>query len=249
MLPEIPQPQLVAVLDEVVFGLLAAADIHQPPVDAFRVAAAIGVPVVRDETQPGRARYVRLATAGLTSGCSSAGPSILLRSDPRPERLQWAVAHELGEHVAAEVFERLGIATVDIAVAARETVANHLANRLLLPTSMLAGAGAQCDWDLAALKTSFATASHELIARRMLEFEPLVCISIFDHGRLTLRRSSNSGRAPPLTPLEQSCQAAANRTGRPAARIGQAMRVRAWPVHEPGWKREILRSEPTDNCF
>ena len=53
-------------------------------------------------------------------------------------------------------------------------MANNLAGRLLLPTAWFVADAAAENWDLIALKHRYATASHELIARRMLEsIEPL----------------------------------------------------------------------------
>lgn len=243
MLSEIPPTQLAAVLDETVFGLLAAAEIDGPPVDAFHVAQELGVVVAQDNRQAGRGRYVRLSRPLPTGGDAADAPSILIRSDPRPERLQWAVAHELGEHVAHEVFDQLSVDPTDAPLAAREAVANYLAARLLLPSVWFAAAGRELDWDLPGLKERFSSASHELIARRMLDFDPWIWISIFDHGRLTFRAANRPGRPPPPDALELACQHSAHHSGRPATKKGELLRVRAWPIHEPGWKREVVRSE------
>ena len=132
-------------------------------------------------------------------------PAILLRSEPRHERRQWAVAHEIGEHVAYRVFLRVGRRSARGAAQAREAVANNMAGRLLLPTAWFAVDGAACDWDLLILKARYRTASHELIARRMLECRPPVIISIFDHRRMSLRRSNLPGRVPPPSPAEINC--------------------------------------------
>ncbi|HEX4147541.1 MAG TPA: ImmA/IrrE family metallo-endopeptidase [Pirellulales bacterium] len=245
MFSEIPQSQFIAALEETIRELLLAGKIAGPPIDAFRVAAANGVVVALDEGQSGRARYVRLACRpGEPRSGRSVCPSILIRPDPRPERQQWAVAHELGEHTAQAVFARLAIDPADAPVAARESVANYLASRLLLPSTWFAATGQACDWDLQVLKQVFRTASHELIARRMLDFEPPVCISIFDHGRLHFRATNAIGRPPPPTAIEADCRRAAHDTGKTATQIGGAFRVRAWPIHEPGWKREVVRLEP-----
>ena len=113
-----------------------------------------------------------------------------MRPEPRLERRQWAVAHEIGEHVAYRVFLQWGVDPRETAPKAREAVANNLAGRLLLPTAWFAADGAACGWDLLALKARYRTASHELIARRMLECRPPVIISIFDHRRISFRRSN-----------------------------------------------------------
>ncbi|HEX3655696.1 MAG TPA: ImmA/IrrE family metallo-endopeptidase [Pirellulales bacterium] len=249
MLPDIPPTQLAAALDEVVLGLLAAGEMDGPPVDAFRVADAIGVLVARDDGQSGRARYVRLAGQPGKRHTARDAPSILIRSDPRPERRQWAVAHELGEHLAHEVFARLAVDPIDAPPAAREAIANYLASRLLLPTHWFSAISRTCDWALPNLKEAFVTASNELIARRMLDFEPAACISIYDHGRLTCRWANRPGRPPPPTFLERECQLAAHQSGKTVTKMGELLRVRAWPIHEPDWKREILRCEAPNPGF
>jgi hypothetical protein len=92
------------------------------------------------------------------------------------------------------------------------------------------------------LKRRYATASHELIARRMLDFAPRVTITIFDHARRTFRRG-NMRPAPPWGPLELAAWRVAHQQALTAVEANHACRVQAWAVHEPDWKREILRTE------
>ena len=239
MLSCLTAEELAAGLDAVAAELLDTAGVDRPPIDALAVAQAIGLTVATDDEQQGRARYVRLR--GLRGRASR--PTILLRPEPRPERRHWAVAHEIGEHVAHRIFHRLGVDPRTVSPRAREAVADQMAGRLLLPTAWFAGDAAAADWDLLALKARYPSASHELIARRMLEFTIPAIISIFDQGRLTFRRSNVAGRAPPPTRDEMSCWKAVHRHGRPHEIAEGTARIRGWPVHEPGWKREILRTE------
>ena len=60
-----------------------------------------------------------------------------------PRRLQWAIAHELGEQRAAESCSQLGIDPL-AARALLESIANQLANRLLLPSDWFAADAAAC---------------------------------------------------------------------------------------------------------
>jgi hypothetical protein len=239
MLPETATEEMAATLDRLVADVLGERGIGGPPVDALAVAARLGITVARDDGQPGRARYV------LHGGRrrSRSGATILLRCEPRPERRQWAVAHELGEHLAAEAFVRLGLDPCEASPRGREAVANQLAARLLLPSAWFEAEGPACGWNLLELKARFPTASHELIARRMLECRPPVIITIFDRGRRTLRRSNVPGRVPPLSPAEQACWQAVHQDGRPEKAWQGTLLVEGWPVHEPDWRREILRAE------
>ncbi len=238
MSTEIATEQFSAALDRLAADVLAEAGVESPPVNALELAARLGLTVAVDDGQSGRARCVRLTTRSR----AGAKGAILVRSEERVERRQWAVAHEIGEHFAARVFCDLGIDLHDVAPEAREQVASQLAGRLLLPAEWFSADAAACDWDLAALKALYATASHELIARRMLEFPPPIVVTIFDQGRVTLRRGNLHGRAPPLSPLERDCWRAVHSAGLPDERAAHGLHVRGWPVHEPDFKREILRT-------
>lgn len=225
-------------LDDFVLELLDAAQITSPPIDAFLIAEALAVPIARDSRQAGRARLARLRIPATLAGQSC----ILLNDDPRPERRQWAVAHEIGEHLAPELFHRTGCeANEDLGV--RESLANVFAGRLLLPRTWLACQGGFCDWDLLALKEVFSTASHELIARRMLDFAAPVIVTIFDLGKATFRGANFSARRPALSKQERTCQARAHESGKVASLALVEASIRAWPIHEPEWKREILRTD------
>jgi hypothetical protein len=239
MLPELTADELALALDTVAAGVLARLDAADPPIDAVALARALQLSVAWDERQSGRGRVVRLREF---SGTASRG-SILLRPDPRPERLQWVIAHEIGELFAVHVFDRLGVDPCEAPSGSREMVANQLAGRMLLPDDWFAEAGASCGWDLPELKIRFSTASHELIARRMLDFSSPIGITILDNGRRTFRRGNLPGRLPPLASLEQVTWRAAHETGQAVTEADHLCRVQAWPVHEPDWKREILRTQ------
>jgi len=244
MLPEIAQEELSAVLDATVLEILDEARWEGPPVDAFAVAQALRITVALDDGQQGRARLVRLADFR----GRDTHPTVLLRSDPRPERRQWALAHELGECFAWRVFDALGVDPREAPVGSREIVANLLASRLLLPGAWLGEDGTACDWDLQALKRQYATASHELIARRMLDFPTPLIVTIIDQRNVSMRRSNVTGRVPAVSPLERECWEQAHRASACCEARQALRRVRAWPVHEPGWKREVLRTELEEAC-
>ncbi len=239
MLPELTQDEFSAALDAVAGSVLDAAGQYAPPIDAAGLARALGLALAWDTEQPGRGRVVRLAGFG---GTRPRG-SILLRPEPRPERLQWATAHEIGETCACQVFDRLGVDPREAPPAVREMVANQLAGRLLLPRDAFSADGRASDWDLLVLKARYTSASHELIARRMLDFAPPIIITVFDQGRRTWRKGNLDRRPPALLPLEAAARHAAHERGEPVVEETPLCRVRAWPIHELDWKREILRTE------
>ncbi|MBL9122680.1 MAG: ImmA/IrrE family metallo-endopeptidase [Planctomycetaceae bacterium] len=238
MFPHLTQEEFADCLDAVVGEFLAAADWEAPPVDALELARRAGIALAIDSRLAGRARTVRLR-----SGTAGGQASILLRPEPRSERRQWAVAHEIGEQLARHVFAAGDVTPAETSEAAREQVANLLAARLLLPTAWYERDARGCGWDLFELKRSYSTASHELLARRMLDCAPLVIISLFDQGQLAWRKSNAGGRTPSLTAAERSARDEAHGTLTTATRESPWGGVVAWPIHEPEWKREILRAE------
>ncbi|MBS0210013.1 MAG: ImmA/IrrE family metallo-endopeptidase [Planctomycetes bacterium] len=247
MLAEIPWEQVYRAIDAQVGRLLRRAGVFQPAVDAFRVAQALGLTVLRNDRQAERARYVR---SGFNSPGERSGrddmlreASIFIRRDPRPEREQWAVAHEIGEHLSVELFASLGVDPAEAPPTAREQLANRLASRLLLPAEWFGDLGRACDWDLPALKQQFHTASHELLARRMLDFDAPAIVTVVDQRAISWRRSNLAGRPPQLADWERSTWLRSNESGQPGESHHQGARMRVWPVHEPEWKREIIRTD------
>lgn len=239
LLEQTTTSHLSEALDRTAYEALAKARLLAPPVDAFELARAYGLRVAVDERLAGRARYAVLSTPQRRKVI----PTIWLRPDPRPERLHWAVAHELGEHLASRVLEQVGKSVESLKPAMREQLANAMASRLLLPKDLFLLEAQRYQWNLLALKRIFATASHELVARRMLDFELPIIVTVFDNGQATWRRSNVARRAPPLIPTERECWEEAQATGRPCHRSGEHFEVDVWPIHEPDWKREIMRTE------
>ncbi len=248
MLAELSEIEWADAIDELVLEVLTVSGVTEPPVDTFRVADMLGIEIARDDWLAGRAQYVRLRPYSFSSATDepqtlSAQPSIVLHSEPRKEREHWAIAHELGEHLSRDLFARLDIDPVSCAPDTREQLANHLAGRLLLPSQWFAEDGRACDWDLSRLKCRYATASHELISRRMLDTPRGLIITVIDHGRLTWRRTNLGPQAPRLAGVERRCWRFTHEQARYHQSASGPLLVRAWPIHEPGWKREILRTE------
>jgi Zn-dependent peptidase ImmA (M78 family) len=244
MLSEIPEDEVVAALDACAAEVLWEAGVFEPPIDALSVADSLGLIVARDDGMTCRGRFVRLAerNRGEVGGVGT----IVVGAAQRPEREQWAVAHEIGESVVYRVFERLGVSFDESLPAARERIANRFASSLLLPRRWFAADGSELGWDLLLLKDRYYTASHELIARRMLEMRLPVVITLCDHGRVCWRRSNTCSRLPNLLTEERSVWQETHVTGLPASGVLDAESglesVECWPIHEPDWKREILRS-------
>ncbi len=211
--------------------LLTQAGITAPPVDALELCNSIGIVVAFDAGQEMRGRHKRIAEQ----------PTIFLKPDERPERLQWAAAHELGEAIVWRVFARGDCADETILPHEREAAANLLASRLLLPRRWFVADARGTGYDLLELKRIYATASHELIAWRMLDLEAPAIVSLFDQGRLMRRRADQGRRPPPLHALEQRAWQQVHKTSRCVCLREEGLCVQAWPVHEPHWRREFVR--------
>lgn len=218
-------------IDRVVKDLLHAGEMASPPIDALRLASRLRVTIAIDRGQPERGRFKRVGGA----------PSIFLRPEDRPERLQWAAAHELGESVAWRICEVAGVAAEELTAGWREQLANQFALRLLLPAPWFESTCA-ADVDLPELKRCFPSASHELIAQRLLTLPVPTVITICDQGRV-VRRTGNR-HAPPreLLPEETECLDAVRAKCAPCERCADGIRIQAWPVYEDAWKREIVRT-------
>ena len=224
-------------LDEFCQTVLHEAGIAFPPVDMFLLARRLGMEVIVDAGQPHRAQFVRLSRGSAARGL------IVLGQAPRRERMHWAVAHEIGESLTARAAQELGCSATSFWGRSREQLANELAKRLLLPFPEFIEDGERWGWELPALKARYATASHEVIARRMLDAALPVMISIIDNGVLGFRGMNVPGRVPPLSRSEEQAWQEVQASGRDNCWETAEERIQVWAVHEPAWKREIIRTQ------
>ena len=243
MTADVPCEDWSAALDAVAEQLLWESGVYEPPVDAFYVALELGLTVTQDQQLAAHAQFVRVGAGQVA--CEQ--PTIVLGDEDRFERRQFAVAHELGEFAAVRVYDQLGVDPRHSAWASREQVANAMAGRLLLPRRWFQKAGMECEWDLLQLKDMFWTASHELIARRMLDMPPPVVVTLFDQGEVTWRRGNLGSHAGGMLTIEydtwRECHIHAAPSCSEASTELHRVATRCWPVHEPDWKREVLRTE------
>jgi Zn-dependent peptidase ImmA (M78 family) len=221
-------------IDRVVDDLLDELEFLAPPIDAVASLRRLGVEVAVDSSQPARGRLKSLAGR----------PAVFLRPEPRRERFQWSAAHELGEVNAWRIVQRLDAFDDGPAPRLREQLANQFAARFLLPQRWFLEDARRLRADLFQLKQRYATASHELIARRLLDVPPARILTILDQGHVTARIGSHGRSVPPLTPAEKECWMTACRTGRPDLRCVEGLKLAAWPIHESDRRREIVLATP-----
>ncbi|HEV3119829.1 MAG TPA: ImmA/IrrE family metallo-endopeptidase [Gemmataceae bacterium] len=230
---DVEREEVVVVIDRAIDDLLRDAGIDKPPVDAIGLARShLGMEVCVDNGQPQRGRAQRSAGAR----------QIYLRPEPTVERHQWTVAHEIGEHFKASLLARLGIEAQQTSPFAGETLANLFAYHLLVPACWLTTDAPSCAYDLLHLKALYATASHEVIAWRMLDLPQPCIITVLDNNRIHRRRSNAWVVRKKLAAAEEKCQQCVHAHGRPHLVREEGWTVQGWPIHRTEWKREILRS-------
>jgi Zn-dependent peptidase ImmA (M78 family) len=233
MTDDLPREEILAGVDRLVQEILAAAGVAEPPVDAIKLAQGhLGMVVCLDNRQRQRGRAQRAAGQ----------KQIYLRPEPTEERHHWTVAHEIGEHLKTKLLEGLDVEPDHMRSMAGESLANLFAHRLLVPTLWYAADAPACAYDLLALKKRYSTASHEVLALRMLDLPDPCIITIIDNDHVHKRRSNAQRVRKELVPVEEKCRAYVNKHGRPHVVRSKGWTVNGWPVHQADWKREILRS-------
>ena len=149
-------------LEQAVAAILDEVGIDRPPVDALKVARHLGLIVHVSSHEISRGRIVE--RSGQTVIC--------VQDEPRPERSQWTVAHEIGEHWLSSADGPWNTGETPLDAATRESLANRFANLLLVPSHWLEFDSRMVGYDLRALKEIYQTASHEVLAWRMLDLRP-----------------------------------------------------------------------------
>jgi hypothetical protein len=226
------------VVEKVVEELLKAAGVCGPPVDAVAIAQRhLGMTVCLDQEQQQRGRAQR----------AGGKRQIYLRPEPTEERHQWTVAHEIGEHFKATLLQRLGIQPDQTRAMAGESLANVFAYRLLAPSRWFAADAPACGYDVLELKQKYRSASHEVVAWRLIDLPEPCIITIIDNDRIHRRRSNTWPTRRELSPAEQKCQRHVNQHSQSTIVREAGWTVQGWAVHQLGWKREILRSVVEDD--
>lgn len=233
MIEDLSRGEVTSAVDRVVEDLLHAAGVPGPPVDAIALAQRhLGMVVCLDRRQPQRGRAQR------TGGRKQ----IFLRPEPTEERHQWTVAHEVGEHLKVDLLRKLGVTPEETRAMAGESLANLFAYRLLVPTGWFADDAPAAAWDVVALKKRYRTASHEVVAWRLLDLPEPCIITVVDNDHVSRRRSNAWPTRKRLEPAEEECQCYIHEYSRARVVHRQGWTVQGWPVHQADWKREILRS-------
>ncbi len=228
-----PREEVVSVLDQIVEELLAQAGVEGPPVDAIALAQRhLGMTVSLDSRQQERGRVQRAGRR----------PQIFLRPEPTEERHQWTVAHEIGRHLRDQIHERLNLTREEARTLTGESLSNLFSSRLLVPTVWFATDAPAMAYDLLELKKRYRTSSHEVIALRFLDLPEPCIITVFDNDTVHRRKSNGPRVTKEVEPVEAKVQKYVHERGEPKTLREGNWTVQGWPIHQHGWKREILRS-------
>lgn len=221
-------------IDGVVGEMLRDASWKEPPVDVIELAETLEVSVFEQEQMEVRGKLIRQETGR---------DVIVVRAESWEERSQYSVAHELGERYAEAVCLRAGEDFESLTARFVEELAHRFAHRLLCPDPDFRRDAATCGYDLYELKEKYETASHEVIAYRMLHVDIPTVVTVLDNERLARRDANFSGfRFRELEPFEEEVWQKAHKSGQPESECRGNVFVQAWPVWEDGFKREILRT-------
>jgi predicted transcriptional regulator len=233
VIEDLSHEDLARAVDRAVEDLLEAARAEAPPVDAVALARTHLGLAVRVDDQPERRGRTRRPAAPR---------EIVLPPGLSEERRQWAVAQEIGARLKPAVLEQLGLAGEKPRGLLGESLANLLAQRVLVPSCWFAAEARACAYDLLDLKKVFATAGPEVIAWRWLDLSVPCIVTILDNDHIQRRRSNAWRVKRELSAPERRCQRYVSHYSRPQLLQEDGWTVQGWPVHQADWKREILRS-------
>jgi hypothetical protein len=219
MREDLSREEVHQAVDRLVDEVLEKAGVAAPPVDAVAIARRL------------------LGTAGKPQRKQA-----LPRPEPSEEQRQWDAAHALGEHFKAELLRRLGVPPEQTRGLAGGSLPNLFAGHLLAPAAWFGDEARACGYELPELKERYRTASHELLAWRLLDLPGPCVITVVDNGHVQRRRSNAWRVRRELEAPERECQRYVNHYSRPRVVRADGWTVQGWPVHRPDWKREILRS-------
>lgn len=194
----------------------------EPPMDAFVLAAALGL------TLRGWSR----------SGGSITGDVIRYPVKARPVLQHFVVAHEVGHWLLTRADAERGEAAEPDDAACDELVSrdrdeeacDYLAGALLLPRAPFERDLTRTDWDLFALQELHPNVPASKIALRMCQLSPSASATVWDAGRL------HSWTGAPDLALDRELVSLVLSEDRPA-RDGN---VAAWPVLDGRWRRVVV---------
>ncbi len=174
---------------------------------------------------------------------------IKVSSSLRDERRCFRIAHEIGHIWWSDPAHHLGDPDLGGKI---EHYCSKFASLLLCPHQWLVCDAPEADYDLFRLKSLYSNVSHEVLAIRVSHLTTLV-VTIIDNGKL-YRRFGTPGLAFPAIEqkTERDVYEESDLYGDYREASGEVswggvkrkVRVRAYPVFSPGFRRIILFTSP-----
>jgi predicted transcriptional regulator len=215
--------EISELLDSIVDRLLEACDVTQPPVQPRSLAKKLGIVYTEAQLEGRRGQSFR----------SRGRQYVEIHQSDRPERKSFALAHEIMEIELKKVMDNPGEC---------HRWANLGASFLLMPTRWFREECLMTDFDIARLKSTFSSASWEVVSLRTLNFSESI-VTIVDNGRISRRKSSYPYHVPrKLSEEEQNVLQKVLQTAGPERLHFPACAVAGYPVFEGEHRRVILRT-------
>jgi predicted transcriptional regulator len=230
--------ELIETVERFVAGLIERAVIR-PPVNALTVAEEhLGIPVRVVNPDP--------EGDGTNRRRRDAGIGITLTTDMSAEARQRAAADGIARFLLPEICAKLNVQLGPDTKQFAAHLRGLVAPRILVPTKLLRAALKEHKYDIPALHATFATATMEAVALRLLDFDTPCAITVVDDGVVAVRRANQFAVSKKLEAAEQECV-------EQVTRLDEAHRARkgdwtawAWPVPNRPFRRILIRSVRDD---
>lgn len=230
--------ELIETVERFVAGLIERA-VLRPPVNALAIAEEhLGIPVRvvnPDPEDDGSARRRREPGIGIT-----------LSSDMSAEARQRAAADGIARFLLPEICAKLNVQLGPDTKQFAAHLRGLVAPRVLVPTKLLRAALKEHKYDIPALHATFATATMEAVALRLLDLDSPCAITVVDDGVVAVRRANQFSVTKKLEAAEEECVERVTKLDLPhRARKGE-WTAWAWPVPDRPFRRILIRSVRDD---
>jgi len=224
---ELPE-SLREAIDESVSEVLEKGQVVAPPVSAVELADRLGI-VVASPSVRGAKRY---PPAPEPRSASSHG-------DEQTKRERLAARAIARQHLS-ELADRLGVEQRSFTQSGIELLLSTFAARLLMPGQWFDIDAVTLGRDLYQLHQRYVTVSLESVAWRLLHLPDPTVVTVFESGHVVSRRANITGVPAEPTDSERRAQWHAHRYSLPGQESTAGIFARAWPIHRPDWRREIV---------
>ena len=215
--------EISELLDSIVLRLLEACDVTQPPVEPRSMAKKLGIIYTEAQLEGRRGQSFR----------SRGRQHVQVHQSDRPERKNFALAHEIMEIQLKKAIHNPTLC---------HRWANLGASFLLTPTPWFREECLITDFDVAQLKSTFSSASWEVVSLRTLNFSESI-VTIVDNGRISRRKSSYPYHVPrKLSEEEHNALHKVLQTATAEHLHFPSCVVAGYPVFEGEHRRVILRT-------